>query len=73
MEAEFLRGLRQHQSRLRHDERLIRILVRAIAFEGIASIDNLAIQISSLAGCSAELLEAIVMGLKIIICDAPIL
>src|SRR5215471_12131618 len=73
MEARFLRGRGEDQSRLGHDERLVRIFVLARSLERIAAVHDLAAQIAGLPRCAAEFFEAIEMRLKLFVRDSPIL
>ncbi len=73
MEAGLLRRVGEDQSRLRHDQRLVGIFVLPRAFEGIAAVDDLALQIPRLARSAAQFLEAVEMRLQLLVSDAPIL
>ena len=73
MVAELLGGLGEDQSGLRHDQRLVGIVVGPRAFERIAPSDHLAAQIAGLAGGAAQLFEPVVMRLQVVIGDAPVL
>src|SRR5262249_37797804 len=71
MQPEALRGLGEDHPGLRHYQRLVGIVVVARTLEDVAALDLLAAQVSGLARGAAELLEAIVIRLEIVVGDAP--
>src|SRR5262249_11545739 len=54
-------------------ERLVRIIVLPRPFEYVAAIDLLAAQIAGLAGHAEQLLEAVVIGLELVVGDREVL
>src|SRR6266446_6164421 len=71
--SEFARGLLQGGAGHAYRQRLIGVFVLARPLEHVAAVDLLAAQIAGLAGNAEQFLEAIVVGLKLIIGDRKIL
>src|SRR5262249_3070943 len=70
--SQFACGLLHDGAGHAHGQRFVGILVLARPLEHVAAIDLLAAQIAGLAGHAEQLLEAIVVGLKLVVGDRKI-
>ena len=71
--AELARRLRKQRCAERLLLGRIRIGPRARSFEGIAAVDDLALEVAGLSASAAEIFEAVVIRLELVIGDAPVL
>src|SRR5207253_9697143 len=71
--AHLLRRLLEERAGVRHLERRIRIVARALAFERIAAGNDLALEVARLAADAVEMFEAIEVRLDLVVGDAPVL
>ena len=71
--AQVLRRGGEQRRAVGHVHRRIGILARARAFERIAAVLLLAVQIAGLAADAAEIFELVVIRLELVIGDAPVL
>ena len=72
MIAETLCGLGHQQSAGRRFQRLVGIFIAARAFKYVAALHDLAAQVSGFAGDAAQLVEAVIVWLELVIRDRPI-
>src|SRR5271169_79316 len=72
MIAEAFGGGGIDQTGIARFDRRVRVVVAACAFENVAAVDLFAAQIAGLPRRAAQLVVAIVMGLKLVIADRPI-
>src|SRR6185437_3451866 len=73
MKPQSLGGFREQAGTVGHGQRRQRIFADPGAFEGIAALDDLALEIAGLARSTAEIFEPVETMLDLVITDAPIL
>src|SRR5207247_2377560 len=71
--TQLARRLAVKRAHVRGLHRRIRVLARARALEGIAAGPDLALHVAGLAADAVEILEAVEMGLELVVGHAPVL
>src|SRR5690242_21654855 len=73
MMSKLLGGIGEQRRAIDHVHRWIWILARARSFERIAAFLDCSFEVAGLAGDAAEIFELVVVGLELVVGDAPIL